>query len=356
MVAKYAKQRKWFATDWLNGDSDWEEGLARWQSVDPKILRFAVYQVESGEGGKPHIQGMLHFRDNLRIGQVKKILGSNTVHLDPVKSDEVAAHYCSKPHEGCSCKHCRKPGTRIWGPAEIGKMPNYKKGSKTNPTDEVISMIQAGMTDEEIAATAAWAILRHSKGIAALRFALMRQQSREWRDVEVILLTGNAGTGKTAYAIADSQDGYFKPDLSKKEIWFDGYQGERTLILDDFRGTSCKFEQLLKLLDGHQLSLPIKGGHTYALWTRVIITSNTTPEEWYHRLSGVSPYHDKKEIDRERLAFWRRVNLNVSDIETPQNTYKDCIEYVGLCIDRERKPAEKPAGNGEQSEDDDDAS
>ena len=202
-------------------------------------------------------------------------------------------------------------------------------------------MVQQGLTDEQIAETAPWALLRHSRGINALRFATMKQNSKKWRVVEVILLTGDAGTGKTAFAIHDSEDGYYKPDLSKKEIWFDGYQGERTLILDDFRGSSCKFEQLLKLLDGHQLTIPIKGGHTYAMWERVYITSNTLPEDWYQRLSSSdSDYYDAEEKQKEYNAFWRRITLHVEDIEDKAQ-YPLCLELVATKLQQAKEKAER---------------
>ncbi len=252
------KQRKVIITDWLTDDEDWQEGLARWQSLNESQIRYAAYVVEQGDkGGKTHIQGFIHFQRPVALTTIKNRLKSNSIHIEWVMNDEAAVHYCTKPHDGCSCKHCKKgEGKRLYGPVEIGEMPDYGSKTSESPTEMLTKMIEQGLTDEQIAENAPWAILRHSRGIAALRFALTKQKSKQWRNVEVILLTGDAGTGKTAWAIEDSEDGYFKPDLSKKEIWFDGYQGERTLILDDFRGSSCKIEQLLKLLDGHQLSIP----------------------------------------------------------------------------------------------------
>ena len=34
-------------------------------------------------------------------------------------------------------------------------------------------------------------------------------------------------------------------------------------------------------LDGYQLRLPIKGGHTYAYWNKVYITTNKPWENWH---------------------------------------------------------------------------
>ena len=329
------KQRKWIITDWCTAeDGDWQEGIKRWQALDESKIRYAVWVVETGKDKKAHIQGFIHFQRPIAMTTVKSRLNSKSVHVETVINDDAAAHYCSKPHEGCSCKHCGKAGERLYGPVEIGEKPDYKSQKKVKPMEELALMIQKGLTDEQLASEAPWALLRHSRGINALRFAHMKAESRKWRDVEVILLLGDAGTGKTAWAIADSKDDYFKPDLSKKEIWFDGYQGETTLILDDFRGSSCKFEQLLKLLDGHQLSIPIKGGHTYAMWTRVVITSNTTPEDWYSRLNtqSESEWYEEEEKQKECNAFWRRITLEVTDIDEKAE-YPRCIGLVQERID-----------------------
>jgi len=346
------KQRKVIITDWLTDDADWEAGLARWQSLNESQIRYAVYVVEQGgESGKTHIQGFIHFQRPVAYSTIKTRLKSKTIHIEWVENDEKAVHYCSKPHEGCSCKHCKKgEGKRLYGPVEIGEMPNYASKATESPTDMLTKMIEQGLTDEQIAENAPWALLRHSRGINALRFALQKKQSKEWREVQVILLTGDAGTGKTAWAIADSQDGYFKPDLSKKEIWFDGYQGERTLILDDFRGSSAKLEQLLKLLDGHQLSIPIKGGHTYALWTRVIITSNRTPEDWYSILNPQtdSEWFDVEDTQNERNAFWRRITAHVEDIDEKAQ-YPRCIELVAQRVANALQCSQAEADGGRSS-------
>ena len=63
-------------------------------------------------------------------------------------------------------------------------------------------------------------------------------------------------------------------------VWWDGYMGEKTLIIDDFDGW-ISHNRMLGLLDGYQCRLAIKGGFTYARWTKVIITSNKRPESWY---------------------------------------------------------------------------
>jgi len=335
------KQRKVIITDWMTEDQDQQAAIDRWQALKQSSIRYMVYQVEEGKTGKAHIQGFIHFQRPVALSTIKSRLGSKSIHVEWVINDEAAAEYCAK-EEG-----------RLWGPAEVGTKPDYAK-KKVNPTEELAAMVKQGLTNAQIAEEAPWAILRHSRGIAELRYAHLESRASSFRTVEVILLTGDAGTGKTAYAIDQSEKdgGYFKPDLSKKDIWFNGYQGQKNLILDDFRGKSTSFDNLLRLLDGHKLELPIKGGHTYALWERVWITSNQTPAEWYQRLDdhALSEWYDSETKRKEQNAFWRRVNIHCEDIDEPK-AYPSCLEYMEGKLELARKKLLKGT-TGEEVADD----
>ena len=69
---------------------------------------------------------------------------------------------------------------------------------------------------------------------------------------------------------------------AKSQLWFDGYEGENTLLMDEFRPTWCSYSYLLRLLDKWPMRLPMKGAHTWALWNRVIITTTHPVGTWYH--------------------------------------------------------------------------
>ena len=114
---------------------------------------------------------------------------------------------------------------------------------------------------------------------------IKKKQSKQFRNVQVEIYVGEAGSGKTRKAIEEAGDDYYILDQSER-VWFDGYDYEKTLIIDDFYGW-IKYGQLLRILDGHQYRCEIKGGFKYAAWTKVIITSNAQPNEWYQK--GLTP-------------------------------------------------------------------
>ncbi len=113
-----------------------------------------------------------------------------------------------------------------------------------------------------------------------------QEASKKFRKVTVDVIWGDTGTGKTRQALYGNgldrkATGYLldAPEDGSR-LWFDGYDREDTLVIDEFYG-GIKYSKLLRILDGHQMRLPVKGSHTYAFWTKVIITSNKPPNEWY---------------------------------------------------------------------------
>ncbi len=94
--------------------------------------------------------------------------------------------------------------------------------------------------------------------------------------------TGPTGTGKTR-ACYDSDAFMIHGDSLD---WWDGYCGEKTLVIDEY-SNQISLTKLLGILDGYQLRLPIKGGFTYARWTTVKITTNLgelhEKAKWEHR-------------------------------------------------------------------------
>lgn len=125
------------------------------------------------------------------------------------------------------------------------------------------------------------------------------------RDVKVIVRYGSSRTGKSYWAWNNYPDLYSKP----KGAWWDGYNGQKTILLDDFYG-DIRHSELLNILDPYPLNLPVKGGFIYAQYDTVIITSNNPPDRWYK--FGLTPqlcnritecYYLKSRDDVERVIL-----------------------------------------------------
>lgn len=338
---KRKKGKKWLLTDWPMEGEDAEELFNYYSTLDWGRIRYSTYVLEQGESEKPHMQVFLHFQRQVPLSGVKSFIGRSTVHAEQVIDDDAASHYCEKPVQGCSCKHCKKArdsGSVLAGPVEVGTRPAYGTTAQA-PTDAVAEMVKQGWRDDVIAREAPWALLRYAKGIDKLRKANMIAAAKLYRQVKVILLTGTAGTGKSSWAYDQyGVDEVYAPNLEGNKLWFDDYAGEKVLLLDDFRGSSTTLGNLLKYMDGRPRQLlQIKGGHLYALWDTVVITSNTEPSDWYHELG--TQYHNNQD---EQKAFWRRITYHIDDVHTAwsvehrSNAFTEKLKELGWSSEDEQ--------------------
>lgn len=153
-------------------------------------------------------------------------------------------------------------------------------------------MLDNGATDKEIADQHFGSWVRYSK--AFQQYRTLSLQDRTWKTI-VHVFWGRTGTGKTRFCtqqIMNSQ--YWSPG---DYTWYDGYHGQRIVILDDYRG-EYPIQQFLKLLDRYPMTVPIKGSFVKWCPTKIYITSNVPPSDWYPTSDG-----------RTRAALMRRLEL-----------------------------------------------
>ncbi len=104
-----------------------------------------------------------------------------------------------------------------------------------------------------------------------------------WR-VRVVVLWGPTGLGKTRWATDGAGirgDVFVLPAQRPGGVWWDGYLGERVLLLDDFDPAKMSILTLFRVLDSYKFVGMIKGASVTADWLEVIITNNCHPHDWY---------------------------------------------------------------------------
>ena len=77
-----------------------------------------------------------------------------------------------------------------------------------------------------------------------------------------------------------NDDNVFLVNCENANFPFDAYDGEHTILFDDFYG-QIPYETLLRYLDRYKVRLNVKGSYTYANWYKVFFTSNMDIMEWY---------------------------------------------------------------------------
>lgn len=247
--------KRWVFT--INNPSE-DESIA-W---DPEQFEYLGYQRERGEQGTEHYQGFVVFRQRKRLAQAKQLLGERA-HLELARGT----------NEQCRA-YVTKVDTRVAGPWEFGELRGGQ-GTRTDLAKVVTAAREKRTLLEVVEEFPAESVkyLKNLKEIRALAPAPVRAA------VRVFVLWGPTGTGKT-YAAFNRFPTIYRPIYGDKKLWFDGYEREEAILLDEFDG-QIPIAAMLQLLDPYPLKVEVKGSSGWAFWTTVVITANHHPDDWY---------------------------------------------------------------------------
>jgi len=78
-------------------------------------------------------------------------------------------------------------------------------------------------------------------------------------------------------------DAYPKAPLTK---WWDGYRGQDHVVIDEFSGVVA-ITQILRWFDRYPVLVEVKGSAIPLVASKIWITSNLEPEEWYPGLNPI---------------------------------------------------------------------
>lgn len=111
------------------------------------------------------------------------------------------------------------------------------------------------------------------------------------RDMQVMFITGKAGSGKTYYAkkFLKQLDYDFAISSSSNDPYQD-YQGQDAIILDDVRDTVFEFQDLLKMLDNNTSS-SVKSRFANKVFNgkMIVLTSSIPLQYWYKSMNSSMP-------------------------------------------------------------------
>lgn len=236
-----------------------------------EFIKYICYQPEiCPTTNKKHFQTYVEFKDKFTTKKCQEYIGVLNCHLELRRgTPEEAMNYCKKINS--------KDGDFV----EFGILPKLTKGQRNDLIDLAKRIKEDGIIED-------FEILKYSKGIKDLKNKIDQEKTNHFRNVEVIVIIGKCGIGKTE-SVYD-KEGFkncYKLQESNNTVWFNGYEGQNVLIIDEFYGW-LKYPFLLNLLDGYPLNLEIKGSCTWANYTKVYITSNDEIKSWYNEKDNIS--------------------------------------------------------------------
>ena len=213
---------------------------------------YGLYAEERGNAtGTRHLQGYIRFGNARTVRSVRRGLPGLHIEL-AIGSFEQNLEYCSKENEV----------------EEWGERPKQGVRSDLIVIRERVLIDHAPILD-----------IVECRNYQQLRFAekLRELGPPPTRDVpEVYWFYGKTGTGKTRCAFEETES----PWISSRNLkWWQGYDVQKHVIIDDFRRDFCTFHELLRITDRYPFSVEVKGGARWLMATKIIITCPKGPEE-----------------------------------------------------------------------------
>ncbi|QXP07772.1 MAG: replication associated protein [Arizlama virus AZLM_610] len=249
----------WLITDFnaeINYDisvDDPDTADSFWKSKDICWSRGQLEKCPDTE--RLHWQFVVCFNRKGRLSKVKTVLGREA-HAELTRSD--AAH-------GYVWKDETSVGRR-W---EWGNLPIRRN----NATDW--QTVWDSAVDGKITDIAPQIRVCHYNSLRKIAMDNMKPVGIE---KEVKVLWGPTGVGKSRLAWDEAGlDAYPKTPTTK---FWDGYQGQEHVVIDEFFG-QIEISHMLRWLDRYPVNIETKGSGTVLKAKKIWITSNLHPEEWY---------------------------------------------------------------------------
>ncbi len=225
--------------------------------------KYNIWQLERGESGTPHMQGYVIFKNQRRLEEVLNVY--RAAHWEVRRgSHEQAKLYCSKAE------------TRIGPGGETGKEP--APGARNDLLD-IKNMVDNGSGMLDVAEAHFGTYIRNHRGLSVYA-GMKRARQRNW-PTKTYVYHGASGSGKTRRVTDEAgEDAYWMMKPSSSTVFFDGYDGQENVVIDEFYGW-IPLDLLKRMCDRYPLLVNTKGGSTQFLAKKIFITSNSRPENWY---------------------------------------------------------------------------
>jgi len=267
-----AKQgRYWFATWPLAEATRYDMSPLELFNNNDEIV-WVYGQQEIGEGGLEHYQFVFSVEKKMTLTAVKRLFGGSKPHLELTRSDKAD-------------EYVRKEDSRVEG-SEFEHGARLMKLNAKVDWDKQLELAKLGKIDEIESGIQ----MRCWGNIMKIGAHYQKPPLRPAVHVEVHYGVTMSGKSHAVFTKLANEKFYVKDPRTK---WWDGYNGEKHVIMDEFCGT-IDITHMLRWLDKWPCNVEVKGGQVPLLADKFYLMSNLSPDRWYN------------EADPEQIAALKR--------------------------------------------------
>lgn len=226
--------------------------------------------------GRPHFQGYLECKTRILGSALQSKPDWQGIHLEVrVKSQLAAINYCKKEDQVPPCEPNEE-----W--AEWGEP--MRQGQRSDLAGLATEILQGDVRVDDVLVENPHLIHQYGRTLLMLEDKYLRDHNRPaWAPPVVSWFYGASGAGKSRTAREEAAalaQGLYAHVFSDHG-WWDLYQGETLVLLDDYRGGGRgRFAEFLRLTDGYQTAVPRRNRAPRPFMaTHIWITSRKHPED-----------------------------------------------------------------------------
>lgn len=280
-------------------------------------MDYLIYGEEVGKEGTPHHQGFLVMKVMKRPHQMKEI--NNHAHWEKAMGTNVQAS-----------DYCKKDGKYH----EFGVMPLDPQVIATPAGNKANKEKWRAINDHAKAGDLEWIDQEHPKvfnqsykNLKAMKVDYMKKKP-DLLNTCGIWFYGKSGVGKTHLTTQLYPDAYLKRAQNK---WFDAYQHEDVIVVDDLDDTHAYMGyELKKLADKYCYMVEVKNSSMYIRPSKCVVTSQYTIQEVW------------KNDPKTREALERRfqqVHITLQNRDIVYQAYKKKDESKDTILEDDVTPA-----------------
>jgi len=274
--------RNWFFT--INNPENSETELYKYLS-ELNWVKYFIFGREKET--TEHYQGYIEFTKPIRFSRMQKDFSKPNIlpgaHIEARKGKRVDARdYILK-----ICRFVDKAHTRI---GEIQEYGEWVEDGQRTDLEDLILMVEDGLTDFEIRQQVPSSMLRYQTHITRYRNLWLKEKYGKQRrlDLQVTYIYGGTGTGKTRHIMDKYGDQNVFRVIDYERGTFDDYTTQNTVVFEEFR-SSLKITDMLNYLDVYPTPLKARFQNKIACFNRVYILSNIPLESQYKNIQTDEP-------------------------------------------------------------------